>query len=164
VGAEEVADGEVAVLVVASGLADVDVERAGPLRRPGEEVVVGGFRRGREQVPETLQRFDIPLSGLERVHGDLEVDDGLGRQAGDGRGAHMLDPRGEFAEGGPDAVELRIGQAGPGRVVLDDPDRRVEAVVQRGVSLHPRARYARETRTARRVPGRSRDSGRNGGG
>ena len=40
VGAQEVSDGDVAKLMLASGLADVQVKRARTLGRPGEEVEV----------------------------------------------------------------------------------------------------------------------------
>jgi hypothetical protein len=50
-GAQEIAEGDVAELVLASGRADVQVIPPRPLRRLGEEVVVGRFGRRDEQYP-----------------------------------------------------------------------------------------------------------------
>src|SRR5215218_3756413 len=65
--AEEVADGEVAELVLAPGLTHVQVMRPRALRRPREEVVVGRLRRRGEQVSQPLQRLDVPVTWLDGV-------------------------------------------------------------------------------------------------
>src|SRR3954447_14401208 len=96
---QEVADGEVAPLLVAVWRADVEVELARPGVGKREEAAVGQSRIESEEVTEALQRFDIALPRLQRGDGELEVDDRLGRQARDGRGADVLEAHRQVTDG-----------------------------------------------------------------
>jgi prepilin-type processing-associated H-X9-DG protein len=92
VGAQEVADGEMSELVLASNP-----------RRRADDACAGAppaWRRSDGQATRHRGRADV-------LHADGRVDEHL-----------------------PDAAELRVGQPRPPRVVRDDADGRVEAVVQ----------------------------------
>lgn len=135
VAAQEVADGEVAELVVASGCADVQVMRARPFGRLGEEVVVRRLGRRDEEVPDALQRLDVPSPRLDRHHGELKVEDGLARKSGHCCRAHVLQANGKLAECMLDATHLCFGQHRPHGVVVGDANGRVEPVIKRRMSL-----------------------------
>src|SRR4051794_41765552 len=86
---QEVADDEMAVLLVAPRQADVQVERPRALVGAGEVVVVGHARVEREEVAEALQWLDVGLHRLGRGPGDLGGGDrawGGAREGGGGRG------------------------------------------------------------------------------
>jgi hypothetical protein len=140
VGTQEVSDGEVAKLMLASGLADVQVKRARTLGRPGEEVEVWRLRRRRQQVSQSLQRLDVPLPRLERGDGEQKVEDRLGRKTRHGGRPHVLQAHRDVAERLLDAMKLRLGESRPAGLVIDDANGRVEAVIQRRMALlraHP---------------------------
>ena len=129
-GSEEVAHREVAVLVLASGLADVQVVGARALRGQREEVEVRECRVGHEQIAQPLERLAVRLERIDRRHGQLQVDDWLRRQTRHGGRAHVVHPHRDLAERTGDAAHLGMGQRGPLRIVVHDPDRRVESVVE----------------------------------
>ncbi len=155
--AQEVADGDMAELVLAACRADVQVMGARALRRLGEEVVVGRLRGRGEQVSQPLQRRDVPLQPLDGRDGELKVEDRLGRKPRHRRRAHVLQADGLLAQRLRDAKQLRRGQSRPGRIVVHDAHGRVEAVVQRRMPLHahrltvplPERTHARRRRSDR---------------
>ncbi|MBS1845354.1 MAG: hypothetical protein JST53_13140 [Actinobacteria bacterium] len=63
----------------------------------------------------------------------------------------MIDPHRLVAEGRRDPIHLGGGDPGPGLVVLDDPNRRVEAVIQ-GWMPHVGTSALRPFGTARSAP------------
>jgi membrane protein implicated in regulation of membrane protease activity len=130
VGPEVVAHREVAALVVASGLADVQVMGARTLGREREEVKIRRVGVRDEQVSQSLERSAVLVHPLDAGHGHLQIDDRLCRQAGDRRRADVVEAHGHVAQLVRDAMDLRVGECGPVRVVVDDPDRRIEAVVE----------------------------------
>jgi hypothetical protein len=154
---------DVAKLVLASPLADVQVMGARTLRGPGEEVMVGRLGRGHEEVAERLEGAGVADARLELLNGELKIEDRLGGEAWNRRRAHVLEAHRRLADGVLDAAELRCGEGRPGGVVFDDADRGIEAVVQRRMPLEPVARIhlaratgARATRPATRCARRSR--------
>jgi hypothetical protein len=90
VRAQEVAHGEVPALLVAAGLADVEVVRPRPLGRTAEEEVVGHLGVGDEAVAEARERIAEGAERLERRDRELQVEDRLGRQPGHGGRADVL--------------------------------------------------------------------------
>jgi hypothetical protein len=131
VGAEEVADREVTELVLASHLADVDVVRARALCGLAEEVEVGPRGIRGEEIAQILQRSYIHRRALDGRDRQLKVEDRLRCESRHRGGTDVLQPHGDRANGFPDATELVARCGGPLGVVLDDLNRRVEAVVQR---------------------------------
>jgi hypothetical protein len=89
--AQEVPHGDVPALVLAPGGAHMEVVCARTLRRLGQQVIVGRLRGGHEQVPEPLERLDISVSRLDRLHRELEVEDGLGWEPWHSGGADVLE-------------------------------------------------------------------------
>ena len=109
VRAEKVAQRQVPKLVGASGSADVDVVRAGPLRRLGEEAVPGRLGIGDEQVPQPLDAAAIGGVSLDRCHGQLQIDDRLCSEPGNRRRADVVQTHRDGAQDGTDAFKLRLG-------------------------------------------------------
>ena len=156
--AQEVADGQVPALMVAPGLADVEVVRPRPLGRLAEEAVVGHPRVRHEDVAEARERAGVGVERLERRDGELEVQDRLRGQPGDRRGADMLEPHRQRAEHRLDAAHLVLRAARPRRVGLDDADRGIELAHDRFSTLRRRALRRRRRplpprRQDRRDPG-----------
>jgi hypothetical protein len=101
---------------------------------------------GHEEVAEALQRLNVAFARLDGNDRNLEVDDGLRGQAGDGCGADVLQPNRQRTEGFLDATEFNFSLRGPLRVVFDHANRRVEAVVGRLRVARDRAGVPREPR------------------
>ncbi len=98
--------------------------------RLGEQVKVRRVGVRDEQIPEALQRLEVCRARVHGRHRDLEVENRLRRQPGDGCGADVFEPRRQSTEGSLDAAELDCGPLSPPAVMLDDADGRVEAVVE----------------------------------
>lgn len=106
-------------------------------------MVAGRLGRRSEQVAQALQRFDVALSRLDRVYGELEVEHGLGGKTRNRSRADVLRVHGHLAQRCADALQFGLGLSRPSEVVLDDADRRVETVVQRRMSLLIKAAHGR---------------------
>ena len=130
VDAQEIANGHVPELVVATRGADMEVMGPGSPSRLGEKVEIRRVRVGHEEIPEALERLDVPCARLDGRHRHLEVEDRLCGQPGDGGGADVLGPDRQGPEGLLDATELGLGPLKPLGIVVDDADGGVEAVVQ----------------------------------
>jgi len=130
VSAQEVPDGKVTSLVHASGLADVQVIRARALRWESEEVKVGRLRRWDEQIPQPLQRLDVPRPSGDGGDRELEVENGLCGETRYRRRANVIEAGDDCAESTIDPPKLALGQGHPGAVVIDDQHRWIEAVIE----------------------------------
>src|SRR3954447_7872888 len=82
-GAQEVADHEMAELFGAFALAHVQVVGAWALGRTSEEEISGQLGIGDEQVAEPSQRVRISLDWPQADHRQLEIEDWLGGKIGD---------------------------------------------------------------------------------
>ena len=132
---------------------DVEVVGPGPLGRLGEEVVVGRLGRRREEVAEPPQRTGVAITRLDRLHRELEVEDGLGGEARYGRRADVLEAQRDRAEGLTQPAKLLLGQNGPRGVEVDDPDGRVEALVERRMAPQNRPSWLSSGASAAGPPG-----------
>ena len=71
-----------------------------------------------------------PGIGVDIGHRELQVDDRLRRQSRHRGRTDVIDPHRRLPHRSLDPSDLRRGHPRPRRVVLDDPHRRVEAVVE----------------------------------
>jgi hypothetical protein len=122
-------------LVLTAGFADVEVVRPRPFGRLGEEVEVRRCGVRHEEVAKPLERSDIALARLDGRDRQLKVEDGLRGDAGDRSGPDVFQADRNIPEGLGDETQLVVGLSGPTRVVLDDADGGIEALVQRWVAL-----------------------------
>lgn len=143
VNAQEVADGEMAKLVLAPDRANVEMSGARALGGLCEEVVVRRFRRWHEQVPEARQRLDVGRAGFKCVDRELKVQDGLGRETRNGRRADVLQPPRHVAKRFLDAPKLGLCKGGPDRVVVENANRWIEPIIERRMPSQLRRCWAR---------------------
>jgi hypothetical protein len=130
VGAQEIAHGHVPKLVIAAGGAQMQVMGPGSPGGLGEQVEIRRVRVGHEEISKALERLDVGRARLDGRHRHLKVEDRLRGQPGDGRGADVFGARRQGAEGLLDATQLGLGPLNPLRVVIDDADGGVKAVVE----------------------------------
>jgi hypothetical protein len=117
---EIVPEGKRLALLFTARLHHVDVvrvrPRAGTVEERGERVV----RVNKVHVARRLQRSRVNRQRLQVVHGDLNVDDRLGRQARDRGRAVMIDSHGDRAERRLEPGTFSFELRGPARIVRPD--------------------------------------------
>jgi hypothetical protein len=111
--------------------ADVQVMGRCP-GRGGEGLAVGNPKVAFVVVAEWLQPPDDVGEIAAVGDDDVEVDDRLGRETGDGGAADMFDGDREGAEGGGQPVAESLEGGGPARVVVDDDNRVGQDGLQQG--------------------------------
>jgi hypothetical protein len=131
-GAEVVAEGDVALELAGFGWAEVEVVAVGV--RGGEE----GFALGDTEVALVdVAELGEALDGGGEVGGgaeeDVEVDDRFGGEVGDGGAAYVLDCGGDGAENLGDGATDGLELGGPFGVVVDDDYRGVHGFQCRGL-------------------------------
>jgi hypothetical protein len=149
-----VAEREMSTLPLAADGAHVDLVRADAADVLLEVLVFRVGRIGDELVSERFKRNDERLPRHHPVDRDLDVDDRLRGETGDGRRSHMLDPHGDRPECLPEPGRFLLEQTRPRGVVVGDEERSAPASTDaRDCSSAAEAREVRQRAEERLLRG-----------
>src|SRR5262249_50262603 len=107
-------------LLGASGLHDMNVMSVGPAAGAMKERASRVILMGHVLVAEGRERTRVRCEAPDVLDGDLSVDDRLGGQTRDGRGAVVIDPEGNAVEGRGHSSSFLFERRWPVRVVRND--------------------------------------------
>ena len=79
-----------------------------PLLRPMKEGTEFIIRVWRVDIPQSVQGLCVGVHGVKARDRNLNINDRLGRQAGNGRGAMVVDAKGDLGDGRSDPPPLRF--------------------------------------------------------
>ena len=118
--AQEVTECQGTSLLLSTRFHDVNMIRMWPFPRAMKEGADGVVNMGNVNVAECGERFGVTPDGLQLLHRDLNINDGLCVQPRNGSRAVVVDAVGDLSEILGDSIALCFKFKRPARIVCRD--------------------------------------------